>query len=83
MFVIVYAARTLHLEILLTALTTGFFVQNVSSVKAEPFVHALGKRQVGPGLVRLSDLGASCRAAARRRRRRRAQNPAGPVRAAR
>lgn len=40
-FVLAYLASLLHLEILLTALTTGLFVQNVSSLEAEPFVEAV------------------------------------------
>lgn len=34
-------ANHLHLEILLTALTTGFFVENISKSKADPFVRAV------------------------------------------
>lgn len=34
-------AEQLHLEILLTALTTGFFVENIAETEAEPFVHAV------------------------------------------
>ncbi|NNF39012.1 MAG: cation:proton antiporter [Gemmatimonadetes bacterium] len=34
-------ADRLHLEILLTALTTGFFVENISEVKADRFVKAV------------------------------------------
>jgi Kef-type K+ transport system membrane component KefB len=34
-------ADRLHLEILLTALTTGFFVENISEVKADRFVRAV------------------------------------------
>lgn len=34
-------AAHLHLEILLTALTTGFFVENIAQTEAEPFVKAV------------------------------------------
>ncbi|MEK9499712.1 cation:proton antiporter [Gaopeijia maritima] len=34
-------ADQLHLEILLTALTTGFFVENIAETEAEPFVKAV------------------------------------------
>lgn len=40
-FLVAYLAGRLHLEILLTALTIGLFVENVSEVKAEPFVRAV------------------------------------------
>lgn len=40
-FVVAYVARLLHMEILLTALTTGLFVQNVSAIDADPFVEAV------------------------------------------
>lgn len=38
---ITVVADHLHLEILLTALTTGFFVENIAESEAEPFVHAV------------------------------------------
>jgi Kef-type K+ transport system membrane component KefB len=40
-FMVAYLTGRLHLEILLTALTIGLFVENVSEVKAEPFVRAV------------------------------------------
>ena len=39
--VVTIIADRLHLEILLTALTTGFFVENISEVKADRFVRAV------------------------------------------
>lgn len=38
---ITVVAEQLHLEILLTALTTGFFVENIAETEAEPFVRAV------------------------------------------
>jgi Kef-type K+ transport system membrane component KefB len=40
-FMVAYLAGQLHIEILLTALTIGLFVENISEVKAEPFVRAV------------------------------------------
>jgi len=41
-----YVAEALHLEVLLLSLTAGFFVENVSPVHGEPFVHALERNSL-------------------------------------
>lgn len=40
-FLSAFIAAELHLEVLLTSLTAGFFVENISPVDGEPFVEAI------------------------------------------
>ena len=40
-FVNAYVAQLLHLEVLLLSLVAGFFLENISPVHGDPFVHAL------------------------------------------
>ncbi|HUE77225.1 MAG TPA: cation:proton antiporter [Longimicrobiales bacterium] len=45
-FVNAYVAQLLHLEVLLLSLVAGFFLENISPVHGDPFVHALERNSL-------------------------------------